>query len=450
MKNQKIVLTARYSLPIIFLLLSAATFGQVQTAKYVSMTPLSKAYYEYLPQGYSPTGSKKVPLMIFFHGSGEVGDGSAAQLPRVLKHGPPKLINQDVFPNSFSVNGKSFSFVILSPQFTDWPGDREVDDIINYAIAHYNVDTTRIYLTGLSMGGGAVWEYAGNDINHGKRIAAMVPIAGASWPAYYRCANIAAANVAVWATHNSGDPTVPVFYTVDYVNTIDTVPSPPNPLALKTIFQSNSHDAWTQTYDPTFRPNGKNVYEWMLQYTNVKSTLAVTGLNFNARKKDNHTAELNWATYSETNNKGFVIERSRNGITFDSIGFVFSLSTGGSGANYNFVDQASSGGKVFYRLEQVNLDNTYQFSTIKFVQLGDATYVNIYPNPVRDILNINTSFAFTNAQLNIYNVKGQLVMKRNITGGGTSTVPVKKLSAGIYSAIISDGINDIKFRFLKN
>lgn len=450
MKNQKIHLQLRFLLAITFFAAVSSVTAQVQTPQYVSMAPLSNAYYEYLPQGYSANGSQKYPLMIFLHGSGELGDGSPSQLPRVLKHGPPKLISQDVFPTSFTVNGQTFKFIIISPQFIDWPGDREVNDVIDYAIQHYNVDTSRIYLTGLSMGGGAVWEYVGDDIAQGKRIAAIVPIAGASWPAYFRCENIAAANVAVWATHNIGDPTVPSFYTIDYVNTIDTVPLPPNPLALKTIFQNNVHDAWTQTYDVNFKPNGVNVYEWMLQYKSGNNTLAVSGLDFNARKKDDHTVILNWLTYSETNNKGFVVERSKDGITFDSVGFVTSLSVAGKGANYVFKDMPAGGGKLFYRLEQVNLDNTYQLSSIKFIQLDNINYIKIYPNPVKDILSINTSYTFHNSQLNIYDMSGHLVMKKSLTGSGTSTLSIKNLPSGFYKAKIFDSNNNISFRFLKD
>lgn len=440
----------RYFLSLGLLFLFKTITAQVQTERYLSMTPLSNAFYEYLPQGYSPNSSQKYPLMIFIHGSGEIGDGSKSQLKKVLKHGPPKAIEEGKFPNSFTVNGQTFRYIVLSPQFSDWPGDTDIDNIINYAIQHYNVDTSRIYLTGLSMGGGVVWQYVGDDINYGKRIAAIVPIAGASYPDNSRCANIAAANIAVWATHNDGDPTVPSYYTIDYVNKIDAVPVPPNPLAIKTIFQSNSHDAWTQTYDVNFKPNGKNVFEWMLQYKNAGNILAVTGLDFNARKKDDHTVILNWATYSESNNRGFVVERSKNGTAFDSIGFVPSLSIAGRGANYAFTDLPSFGGKLFYRIQQINLDNTYQLSPIKFIQLNNGSYVKVYPNPVKDILSINTSYTFSNSQLNIYNVNGQLLMGKSLNGSGTSNISVKKLPAGFYSAKIFDGTNIIKFRFQKN
>ncbi len=438
----------RYLL-IFFFFLCQGAFAQVQTPRYVSMTPLSNAYYEYLPRGYSSSGNKKFPLMIFVHGSGETGDGSPSQISRVLRNGPPKLINQGIFPASFNVKGQSFSFIVLSPQFTVWPDDINIDDIINYAIKSYNVDTSRIYLTGLSMGGGVVWQYAGDDINYGKRIAAIVPIAGASWPAYFRCENIAAANIPVWATHNSGDPTVPSFYTVDYVNTIDTVPAPPSPLAIKTIFQSNTHDAWTATYDLNFKPNGLNVFEWMLQYSRANGTLAVSGLSFEIGKKDDHSVSLKWNTNAESNNRGFIIERSINGNVFDSIGFAGGLGVNGRGAAYSFIDADVSAGRNYYRLRQVNFDNTYQFSDVKYIEFNSQSYFTVYPNPVSDALNIHTGITFHNSPLKIYDMSGRLSLQIILNGSGTLNVSVKKLPTGIYIAKIADGINDLQFRFIK-
>lgn len=449
MKNLNFFSAVRCLLILLVSFVSQYGFSQVQTARYVSMTSLSNGYYEYLPQGYSPTGKQKYPLMIFVHGSGETGDGSPSQLSRVLRNGPPKLINQGIFPTSFAVKGQTFKFIVLSPQFTVWPDDINIDDIINYAIKNYNVDSSRIYLTGLSMGGGVVWQYAGDDIGYGKRIAAIVPIAGASWPAYFRCENIAAANIAVWATHNNGDPTVPSFYTVDYVNTIDTVPAPPNPFAIKTIFQSNMHDAWTATYDLNFKPNGLNVFEWMLQYSKANGTLAVSGLTFNASKKDGHSVILNWKTYSENNSRSFIIERSIDGNTFDSIGFVSSLGVDGKGASYSFTDTRVALAKNYYRLREVSLDNTYHFSTIKFIELDGQNYFTIYPNPVSDALYIHTGITFSNSPLKIYDVSGRLSLQKTLNGSGTLPVPVNNLPSGIYTAKIADGINNIQFRFIK-
>ena len=249
-------------------LFSQQAFSQVQTARYISITPNTNAFYEYLPQGYSATSTQKYPFILFLHGSGEEGDGSPTSLPLVLRNGPPKLISQGTFPTSFTVNGQTFRFIVLSPQFINWPTSADVDAVISYAISHYNVDPSRVYITGLSMGGGATWEYAGDENNaaYPKRVAAISPIAGASYPSTYRAQIISSNNIAVWAFHNDGDPTAPSWYTIDYVNYINATVPPPTIPAKATIFSSTSHDAWTKAYDPNYRENGMNVYEWMLQY----------------------------------------------------------------------------------------------------------------------------------------------------------------------------------------
>ncbi len=239
--------------------------AQVQTPRYVSMTANSKGYYEYLPQGYDPNGTATYPLLIFIHGMGETGDGSAASLPKVLYNGPPRLINQGIFPTSFTVNGQTHKFIVISPQFVGWPLHPDIQAIINYLVQNYRVNTNRIYLTGLSMGGGAVWDYAGENTTYAGRLAAIVPVCGASYPEYSRARHMAEANLPVWATHNEQDGTVPVSYTNEYIRQINLAPAP-NPLAKKTIWQSSSHDAWSKTYDPNYRENGMNVYEWMLSY----------------------------------------------------------------------------------------------------------------------------------------------------------------------------------------
>lgn len=240
--------------------------AQVQTAKYVSMGSNTNGYYEYLPQGYGTNTNQTYPLIVFIHGVGELGDGSPTQLTKLLNTGLAASINVGELPVSINVNGTSYSFIVISPQFINWPTPADIEGVLNYATSHYRVNTSRIYLTGLSMGGGVVWDYTGASSANANRIAAIVPIAGASWPDHTRARTIAGGNVAVWALHNNYDPTVPVSYTNDYVSQINESPAP-NPMAKKTIFDSYSHDAWTNTYNSTNRDEtGKTIYEWMLQF----------------------------------------------------------------------------------------------------------------------------------------------------------------------------------------
>src|SRR5512143_1717970 len=62
-------------------------------------------YYLYLPAGYDQDSTAKFPLLVFLHGVGERGNGTI-ELPRVLKFGPPKLIER----------GRDYPFLVVTPQ----------------------------------------------------------------------------------------------------------------------------------------------------------------------------------------------------------------------------------------------------------------------------------------------------------------------------------------------
>ena len=247
-------------------LLSSTGQAQVQTPRYIKVNLNCNGFYEYLPSGYASNPTQKFPLIVFVHGLGELGDGSAAKLPLVLRNGPPKLINNKSWPDSFAVNGQWHKPIVISPQFIKWPTPGDMDTLVNHLMATYKVDRSRIYVTGLSMGGGVTWNYASNSAAVCRKIAAIVPVCGATTPSTARGATMAKHNLPVWATHNQTDPTVPVSNTDNYVSYINGAAVPPNPLARKTIFPVSGHDAWSNTYNPNYRENGKNVYEWMLQF----------------------------------------------------------------------------------------------------------------------------------------------------------------------------------------
>jgi len=233
----------------------------IQTAVSADITANIGGFYKALPARYNST-SKKYPLLIFLHGISELGNGTT-DLSKLLVNPVPKLLNQKTFPAQFTINGANFSFIIINPQFKQWPQPSDVNSMIDYAIKNLRVDTTRIYVSGLSMGGGGVWDYA---IAYPNRIAAIVPISGATWTTQALSGNIAKANLPVWAFHNNDDSTVVVSATntiVDYINSF----SPVIP-AKKTIWAIGGHDAWSKATNPSTKEcDGKNMYEWMLQYT---------------------------------------------------------------------------------------------------------------------------------------------------------------------------------------
>ncbi len=218
-------------------------------------------YLQALPAHYKDHPKKRFPVIFFLNGSGSLGDGSKSSLLVEDNIAIPHLIQKGEFPANFTVNNFTYQFIVITPQFKNWPQAQDVNAMINYAIKTYRIDTTRIYVCGLSMGGGTTWDYSADYF---KRVAAVVPICGASTPTTQKANSIAKGNVAVWAFHNSGDPTVPSSYSVDYVHDINN--DKPVIKAKLTIFQAAVHDAWSKATNPNYTEDGKNIYRWMLTY----------------------------------------------------------------------------------------------------------------------------------------------------------------------------------------
>lgn len=420
----------------------------------VSMAPNTNGYYEYLPLGYNPQSSQKYPLLIAFGGLSQNGNGTLAQLDYVFSNwgGPGWQIQNGKFPSSFTVNGQLFRFIVILPQFGNNPSPANIDQLITYLLSHYQADPARIYITGNSKGGGYCWDYPGANLQYGQRIAATIPTCAASGYSVSKAQNIAAANLAVWATHNAVDAIVSPATTKAFVNGINLVPNPPTPRARMSIFQDVGHNCADSTFNTVsgvHTSNGLNVYEWLLTNSRATTTLAVTGMKVSAHKKDNNKVEVDWSTYSEENNRGFIIQRSLNGVDFDSIGFRESTALTGNGASYSFTDLYPLSGKNYYRLQQIDFNNRVQFSTVAIVQLQKNNALRIYPNPVGNMLNIYLGEDISNAQLRIINGNGQVVKRSSVSGSGHVDIGVNELRKGVYSVEINNGGDVARGAFVK-
>ena len=208
-------------------------------------------YYEYLPPGYSKTGIGS-PLMVFWHGLGEDGNGTT-ELSRVLTNGPPRYIKADAWP-------AARPFIVLSPQNAkDCPTGASIKAFITWAMAHYNVDPARLYLTGLSCGAIGSWSYLATEVST-TPIAAAVLIAGTGNSAWddNKCG---LGRIALWAFHGDADTTVMPSGTTYPMTNLIACPSPPRRDAQMTIYPGVGHDSWSRTYDLSA---GHDVYAWML------------------------------------------------------------------------------------------------------------------------------------------------------------------------------------------
>lgn len=228
-------------------------------------TTASFGHYLYTPSEYSKDGPK-YPLILFLHGWGERGDSSIDpnELNKVLYHGPPKLIKNDDW-------NPRYPFIVASPQlsFIYW-NIEQIHTFIKYLIEHYQINTSRIYITGLSLGGGGSWYYAGAK-GDDSYAAAIVPICGSA--DFGLIENLA--KIPVWAFHGANDNIVRAFDnygSVPMVNAINSLN--PEIKAKVTIYPNVGHDSWTRTYDGSgmgkeslgYDQFEMSIYDWMLQY----------------------------------------------------------------------------------------------------------------------------------------------------------------------------------------
>ena len=197
-------------------------------------------YLLFLPQGYASSPSKKWPLILFLHGVGERGD----DIELVKLHGIPKIIEQH----------PDFPFIAISPQCPDetlwWDYHRMLKAILDQNIEQYEVDTNRIYLTGLSMGGYGVWSLG---MTYPDQFAALAPICGGGMAGMVPFIQ----NVPVWAFHGEQDPVVRL---EEGQRMVDALRACGGDVRF-TVYPGVGHDSWTQTYD------NPELYKWFLQHT---------------------------------------------------------------------------------------------------------------------------------------------------------------------------------------
>lgn len=150
----------------------------------------------YLPEEYKSNSAKKFPVIIYLHGGSHRGNK-----PDLLKEwGPPKLIAE----------GKHFDFIIVSPQCPInklWISDNWFEPLMAELENKYRVDTSNIYVTGISMGGFGAWQVA---MDFPGRIKGIAPLCGSCADSLNICK---IKHIPVWAFHGVNDGLVNVKHT---------------------------------------------------------------------------------------------------------------------------------------------------------------------------------------------------------------------------------------------
>jgi len=181
---------------------------------------------------------EKKPLIIFLHGSGEKG----TDIEKVKVHGPFKYMKTH-----------ELDAYVLAPQC---PENEYWDSEVLYRLIQKiqkenNIDASRIYLTGLSMGGWGAWNLA---FAHPEMFAALVPICGFvdRVPMIEDCK---IKSIPIRIFHGLMDDVVDISYATTIYKKLKAC----NANVSLTIFDDANHDSWTRVYD------NPEIYDWMFK-----------------------------------------------------------------------------------------------------------------------------------------------------------------------------------------
>lgn len=209
--------------------------------------PRRADYLLFLPRAYAGDRAKRWPLLLFLHGSGQRGN----DLKKLGFSGPLKVAK----------NSPDFPFIIVAPQCPQnehWCADVLIS-LLDEVAARYRVDKSRLYVTGLSMGGFGTWDLGTKYPEH---FAAIAPICGGGdthliYEADARKRQALQA-LAVWAFHGAKDNVIGLEESERMVEALKSIGCRDVKL---TVYPDAKHDSWTVTY------SNPDLYGWLLRHT---------------------------------------------------------------------------------------------------------------------------------------------------------------------------------------
>ena len=198
--------------------------------------------------------SRQYPLVIFFHGAGERGVDNVKQ----LVHGMNDFASDDVMAK--------YPCFVIAPQCPD--GEQWVDtpwsadshnmsakptvpmrlslELITSLQSEFSIDASRLYVTGLSMGGFGVWDVIQRYPN---RFAAAVPVCGGGDPAFAKPLR----HTPIWAFHGDADTAVKPIRSRDMIAALKAAGGSPK----YTEYPDVGHNSWSATYA------NREMYAWL-------------------------------------------------------------------------------------------------------------------------------------------------------------------------------------------
>lgn len=186
----------------------------------------------------------------------------------------------------------------------------------------------------------------------------------------------------------------------------------------------------------------------LMYWNNDSEALPVTLTGFEA-KNENNSALLTWTTISEINFEGFEVQKSNDGKNWIKLGYVDAKLSGNSFAQYSFNDHIPFNGENLYRLKMIDLDKSYEYSKINSLIIDLPESISIWPNPTSDIINVSSNTNEKIDYIEIVNVSGNILLKREAQG--QDQINLKHLKTGVYILnIYQNNKPKYSYKILKN
>ena len=194
--------------------------------------------------------------------------------------------------------------------------------------------------------------------------------------------------------------------------------------------------------------NGGSTWKWRDGSNGQLTVNAPLGVDWKSFSVEgfNKIVKLTWTTASETNNEGFEIERSTDGISWEVIGFEKGHGNSSKAVSYTWTDAHPKPGINYYRLRQLDFDGRQQYSEVKQVFFGSQTILNVSPNPFESDLLLQLA---ETATVEVLNTSGKMFYSADM-GPGQHTVDLGSLYNGMYFIrVITPGKTEVKTIFRK-